>query len=51
MRILSTTVADINKFEEVKDVPNSISYENLARLILAQRYIKLVHSSIQLNVN
>ena len=52
LRILSTTVADVGKIEEVKDVPSSaVSTENLARLVLGQRFIKLVQSAILLNVN
>jgi hypothetical protein len=51
MRILSTTIADINSFEAVQDVPSSVSYENKARIILATRFVKLVQSAIQLNVN
>ena len=32
-------------------MPNSVSHENLARLVLAQRFIKLFQSAILLNVN
>ena len=42
LRILSTTLASLGNFEEVKDVANAVQPENLARLILAFRYIKLV---------
>ena len=55
-RLLSTTASDISKFDEVKDlsettVGSSVGSVDLARLILATRYIKMFQSSILLHVN
>lgn len=52
-RLLSTTAADVQKMDEVKDLSSeaSINPSDLARLTLATRFIKLNQASIILHVN
>lgn len=49
--ILSTTAFDIKKHPEVAGMPAHVSTEELARVIMLQKIIKLVHTAIMLIVN
>ena len=52
MKLLSTTVLDASKLEEVKDLPvDKLTIKEVCHIAVLQRVTKLVHSAILLYVN